>query len=62
MQGPVGCGRRSRDTSSDALWDDWDRTPRVPATPEAHLDGFVGSLDLLLVFPKRERIDLNQLL
>ena len=45
----------------DAFWDDWDSPPRVPHTPELHLDGFDGSLDLLLDLAKRERIDLSRL-
>ena len=45
----------------DALWDDWDSPPRVPDTPELHLDGFDGSLDLLLDLAERERIDLSRL-
>ena len=49
------------DPPSDALWDDWDSPPRVPDTPELHLDGFDGSLDLLLDLAERERIDLSRL-
>ena len=45
----------------DPLWDDWDRPPRVPDTPELHLEGFDGSLDLLLDLAERERIDLSRL-
>ncbi len=45
----------------DPLWDDWDSPPRVPDTPELHLDGFDGSLDLLLDLAERERIDLSRL-
>ena len=49
------------DPPPDALWDDWDSPPRVPGTPELHLDGFDGSLDLLLDLAERERIDLSRL-
>ena len=49
------------DLPPDALWDDWDSPPRVPDTPELHLDGFDGSLDLLLDLAERERIDLSPL-
>ena len=49
------------DPPPDALWDDWDSPPRVPDTPELHLDGFDGSLDLLLDLAERERIDLSRL-
>ena len=49
------------DPPPDALWDDWDSPPRVPGTPELHLDGFDGSLDLLLDLAERERIDLGRL-
>ena len=45
--------------SADALWDDWDTPPRVPAIPDLHLDGFDGPLDLLLDLAERERIDLS---
>ena len=41
------------DPPADALWDDWDSPPRVPDTPELHLDGFDGSLDLLLDLAER---------
>ena len=49
------------DPPPDALWDDWDSPPRVPDTPELHLDGFDGSLDLLLDLAERERFDLTRL-
>ena len=49
------------DPLPDALWDDWDSPPRVPDTPELHLDGFDGSLDLLFDLAERERIDLSRL-
>ena len=52
---------RLADPPPDALWDDWDSPPRVPGTPELHLDGFDGSLDLLLDLAERERIDLSRL-
>ena len=49
------------DPQSDALWDDWDSPLRVPDTPELHLDGFAGSLDLLLDLAEREHIDLARI-
>ncbi len=49
------------DAPPDALWDDWDSPLRVPDAPELHLDGFDGSLDLLLDLAERERIDLSRL-
>lgn len=49
------------DTQPDALWDDWDSPPRVPDSPELHLDGFDGALDLLLDLAERERIDLSRI-
>jgi segregation and condensation protein A len=45
----------------DPLWDDWETPPRVPATPELHLDGFDGPLDLLLDLAERARIDLSRI-
>ena len=45
----------------DALWDDWESPPRVPASPELHLDGFDGPLDLLLALAERARIDLGRI-
>jgi len=35
--------------------------PRVPDTPELHLDGFDGALDLLLDLAERKRIDLSRI-
>ena len=49
------------DAQPDALWDDWDSPLRIPDTPELHLDGFDGSLDLLLDLAERERIDLSRM-
>jgi|tagenome__1003787_1003787.scaffolds.fasta_scaffold20770538_2 segregation and condensation protein A len=45
----------------DSLWDDWETPPRVPATPDLHLDGFDGPLDLLLDLAERECIDLSRI-
>ncbi len=46
----------------DPLWDDWETPPRLPpTTPDLHLDGFDGPLDLLLDLVERERIDLARL-
>ena len=49
------------DPLSDALWNDWDSPPRIPTSPELHLDGFDGALDLLLDLAERERIDLSRI-
>ena len=49
------------ETGADPLWDDWDVPPRVPSTPELHLDGFDGPLDMLLDMVERQRIDLGRL-
>ncbi len=49
------------DMPPDALWDDWDSPPRVPNSPQLHLDGFDGALDLLLNLAERERIDLSRI-
>ena len=49
------------DARQDALWDDWDSPLRVPDTPELHLGGFDGSLDLLLDLVEREHIDLARI-
>ena len=49
------------DAVSDPLWDDWDSPPRIPDSPELHLDGFDGALDLLLDLAERERIDLSRI-
>lgn len=46
------------DGRADALWDDREVLPHVPASPELHLDGFDGPLDLLLDLAERARIDL----
>ena len=47
--------------SPDQLWNDWDVPPRVPSTPELHLDGFDGPIDLLLDLVERRRIDLRRI-
>lgn len=49
------------DPPPDALWDDWESPPRIPNSPELHLDGFDGALDLLLDLAERERIDLSRI-
>jgi segregation and condensation protein A len=49
------------DQPADPLWDDWETPPRVPTTPELHLDGFDGPLELLLDLAERERIDLSRI-
>jgi segregation and condensation protein A len=51
----------SAELVADSLWDDWDTPPRVPSTPEMHLVGFDGPLDLLLDLAERERIDLSRI-
>ena len=45
----------------DPLWDDWNVPPRVPDSPELHLPGFDGPMDLLLDLAERQRIDLGQI-
>jgi len=47
--------------TGDALWDDWDTPPRVPAAPVLHLDGFDGPIDLLLDLAERQRLDLGRI-
>ncbi len=47
--------------SGDRLWDDWDTPPRIPSSPELHLEGFEGTLDLLLDLVERQRIDLGRI-
>ena len=47
--------------AGDALWDDWDTPPRVPAAPVLHLDGFDGPIDLLLDLAERQRLDLGRI-
>jgi segregation and condensation protein A len=49
------------DQPADPLWDDWETPPRVPTSPELHLDGFDGPLELLLDLAERERIDLGRI-
>lgn len=46
---------------ADLLWDNWETPPRVPLSPELHLDGFDGPLDLLLDLVERKRIDLRRM-
>ena len=46
---------------ADPLWDDWETPPRVPSSPELHLEGFDGPLDLLLDLVERKRIDLRRM-
>jgi segregation and condensation protein A len=46
--------------TGDPLWDDWTVPPRVPATPDLHLDGFDGPIDLLLELAEQQRIDLGR--
>jgi segregation and condensation protein A len=60
MTRPDGADALS-DQPADPLWDDWESPPRVPTTPELHLDGFDGPLDLLLDLAERERIDLRRI-
>jgi segregation and condensation protein A len=45
----------------DALWDDWEQPPTVPASPTVHLAGFDGPMDVLLDLAERQRIDLGQI-
>ena len=47
--------------AANALWDDWDTPPRVPAAPVLHLDGFDGPIDLLLDLVERQRLDLGRI-
>jgi segregation and condensation protein A len=47
--------------TGDALWDDWDTPPRVPAAPVLHLDGFDGPIDLLLDLAERQQLDLGRI-
>ena len=60
MTRPDGADTLS-DQPADPLWDDWETLPRVPTTPELHLDGFDGPLELLLDLAERERIDLGRI-
>ena len=60
MTRPDGADTLS-DQPADPLWDDWETPPRVPNTPELHLDGFDGPLELLLDLAERERIDLGRI-
>jgi len=60
MTRPDGADTLS-DQPADPLWDDWETPPRVPTTPELHLDGFDGPLELLLDLAERERIDLGRI-
>ena len=45
---------------ADLLCDDWETPSRVPSSPELHLEGFDGPLDLLLDLVERKRIDLRR--
>ncbi|WP_174301995.1 hypothetical protein [Caulobacter sp. S45] len=49
--------RNSTVTIGNPLWDDSDTPLRVPETPELHLSGFDGPLDLA----ERARIDLSRI-
>ena len=60
MTRPDGADALS-DQPADPLWDDWETPPQVPTTPELHLDGFDGPLELLLDLAERERIDLGRI-
>jgi segregation and condensation protein A len=60
MTRPDGDDRLSHQPA-DPLWDDWETPPRIPTTPELHLDGFDGPLELLLDLAERERIDLGRI-
>ena len=44
-----------------AVWDAPGHPPPIPSSPELHLDGFDGVLDVLLDLAERERIDLSRL-
>ena len=54
-------GDEQAELPGNPLWDDWDTLPRVPSTPDLHLDGFDGPLDLLLDLAEHERIDLSRI-
>jgi segregation and condensation protein A len=47
--------------AADPLWDEWAAPPIVPGSPELHLDGFDGPMDLLLDLAERQRIDLGRI-
>jgi segregation and condensation protein A len=55
-----GVGPAPAAATGDPLWDDWTVPPRVPATPDLHLDGFDGPIDLLLELAEQQRIDLGR--
>jgi segregation and condensation protein A len=55
-----GTGPAPAAASGDPLWDDWTVPPRVPSTPELHVDGFDGPIDLLLELAEQQRIDLGR--
>lgn len=55
-----GTGSAPAAATGDPLWDDWTVPPRVPATPDLHLDGFDGPIDLLLELAEQQRIDLGR--
>ncbi len=46
---------------ADLLWEASETPSRVPASPELHLEGFDGPLDLLLDLVERKRIDLRRM-
>ena len=46
---------------ADPLWGDWETPSQVPSSPELHLEGFDGPLDLLLDLVERKRIDLRRM-
>lgn len=51
----------ARPETDPALWADCDTPPRRPTTPDLHLDGWDGPIDLLLDLAERQRIDLGVL-
>ena len=55
-----GAGPAPAAATGDPLWDDWTVPPRVPATPELHVDGFDGPIDLLLELAEQQRVDLGR--
>ena len=61
MADPAGTEVPGQVTVPDPLWDDWDSPLRVPESPQLHLLGFDGPLDLLLDLVERQRIDLGRI-
>ncbi len=55
-----GQGRPGQGTGN-ALCDDWDTPLRAPAALVLHLDGYDGSMNLLLDLAGRQRVDLDRL-